>query len=104
MTDYGILLDEINKESERWAASLNYQTGAEKKDIFESYMCSTIIYEFERIKQRAIQRIAAARQEAFKGVVGVDLSNSTEELLNATPTILNYNSETYPDAHYNNED
>lgn len=61
MTDFEILIEELNTISNKWAQRLNYQ-GRQEKDTFDCLLCSTVMYEIERAKQNANLRIAKARQ------------------------------------------
>lgn len=61
MTDFEILIEELNTISNKWAQRLNYQ-GRQGKDTFDCLLCSTVMYEIERAKQNANLRIAKARQ------------------------------------------
>lgn len=65
MTDFDILIEELNKISEKWGARLQYQ-GEKGKDIHDSFLCSTVMYEIERAKQAANKRIAEERQRKFE--------------------------------------
>lgn len=65
MTDFDILIEELNKISEKWAARLQYQS-EKGKDIHDSFLCSTVMYEIERAKQAANRRIAEERQRKFE--------------------------------------
>lgn len=62
MTDFDILIEELNKISEKWGARLQYQS-EKGKDIHDSFLCSTVMYEIERAKQAANRRIAEERQK-----------------------------------------
>lgn len=99
MREYEVLVEEIDKESTKWAARLNHQTNTEKKDVFESYLCSTIIYELERIKQQAAQRIAQELRDRVHLATKITMTESGVEQVQypwASPTIYNYNSESLP--------
>lgn len=61
MTDFEILIEELNTISDKWAQRLNYQ-GRQGKDTFDCLLCSTVMYEIERAKQKANLRIAKTRQ------------------------------------------
>ena len=65
MTDFDILIEELNKISEKWGARLQYQS-EKGKDIHDSFLCSTVMYEIERAKQAANKRIAEERQRKFE--------------------------------------
>ena len=65
MTDFDILIEELNKISEKWGARLQYQS-EKGKDIHDSFLCSTVMYEIERAKQAANRRIAEERQKKFE--------------------------------------
>lgn len=65
MSDLDILIEELNKVSDKWAARLSYQSN-QGKDIHDSFLCSTIMYEIERAKQAANKRIAEERQKKFE--------------------------------------
>ena len=60
MTDYDILVEELNNILEKWNNRLSYNTGHEK-NVHDIYLCSTVIYEIERAKQRAANKIAQER-------------------------------------------
>lgn len=62
MNEFAILIEELNKISDKWAQRLSYQS-KEGKDIHDSYLCSTVMYEIERAKQSANNRIAEERQK-----------------------------------------
>lgn len=47
MSDYEILLEELDKIKNKWLARLNYQ-GKQGKDTFDCLLCSTVMYEIER--------------------------------------------------------
>lgn len=72
-TDYEILLNEINLISEKWHQRLSHHSNEAKKDIHDCYLCATIMYELERAKQEASNKIAEARQRKY-------FSNSTSYL------------------------
>lgn len=61
MNDFDILIEELNIISDKWAQRLNYQ-GRQEKDTFDCLLCSTVIYEIEKAKQKANLRIAKERQ------------------------------------------
>ena len=61
MNDFDILIEELNIISDKWAQRLNYQ-GRQEKDTFDYLLCSTVMYEIERAKQKANLRIAKERQ------------------------------------------
>ena len=65
LTDYDILLNEINALSDKWHKRLDYHISEGKKDIHDCYLCSTIVYEIERAKQEAHNKIAEARQKNY---------------------------------------
>lgn len=65
MSDFDILIEELNKISEKWGARLAYQSN-QGKDIHDSFLCSTVMYEIERAKQAANRRIAEERQKKFE--------------------------------------
>lgn len=65
MSDFDILIEELDKISEKWAQRLNYQSN-QGKDIHDSFLCSTVMYEIERAKQAANKRIAEERQKKFE--------------------------------------
>lgn len=65
MNDFDILIEELDKISEKWAQRLNYQSNHDK-DIHDSFLCSTVMYEIERAKQAANKRIAEERQKKFE--------------------------------------
>ena len=99
MREYETLIEVIDKESAKWAARLNHQTKTETKDVFESYLCSTIIYELERIKQQAAQRIAQDLRDQVHLVTKTIMTEDGFEQTHypwAGPTIYNYNSEKLP--------
>lgn len=62
MSDFQILLEELNKIKEKWAARLNYQ-GTQGKDTFDCLLCSTVMYEIERAIQATNVRVAEERQK-----------------------------------------
>lgn len=65
MSDFDILIEELDKISNKWAQRLSYQSN-QGKDIHDSFLCSTVMYEIERAKQAANKRIAEERQKKFK--------------------------------------
>lgn len=65
MSDFDILIEELNKISNKWAQRLSYQSN-QGKDIHDSFLCSTVMYEIERAKQAANKRIAEERQKKFE--------------------------------------
>ena len=65
LTDYDILLNEINALSDKWHKRLEYHATESKKDIHDCYLCATIIYEIERAKQEAHNKIAEMRQQNY---------------------------------------
>lgn len=67
MTDFDILIEELNKISEKWGARLQYQS-EKGKDIHDSFLCSTVMYEIERAKQAANRRIAEERQKSLRSL------------------------------------
>lgn len=62
MSDYEILLGELDKIKQKWGARLNYQ-GTHGKDTFDCLLCSTVMYEIERAIQAANVRSAEERQK-----------------------------------------
>lgn len=65
MSDFDILIEELDKISEKWTQRLSYQSN-QGKDIHDSFLCSTVMYEIERAKQAANKRIAEERQKKFE--------------------------------------
>ena len=65
LTDYDILLNEISALSDKWHKRLDYHISEGKKDIHDCYLCATIVYEIERAKQEAHNKIAEARQKNY---------------------------------------
>jgi hypothetical protein len=65
MSDFDILIEELDKISNKWAQRLSYQSN-QGKDIHDSFLCSTVMYEVERAKQAANKRIAEERQKKFE--------------------------------------
>lgn len=65
MSDFDILIEELDKISDKWAQRLSYQSN-QGKDIHDSFLCSTVMYEIERAKQAANKRIAEERQRKFE--------------------------------------
>lgn len=65
MSDFDILIEELDKISNKWARRLSYQSN-QGKDIHDSFLCSTVMYEIERAKQAANKRIAEERQKKFE--------------------------------------
>lgn len=65
MSDFDILIEELDKISNKWAQRLGYQSN-QGKDIHDSFLCSTVMYEIERAKQAANKRIAEERQKKFE--------------------------------------
>ncbi len=65
MSDFDILIEELDKISNKWAQRLSYQSN-QGKDIHDSFLCSTVMYEIERAKQAANKRIAEERQKKFE--------------------------------------
>lgn len=65
MSDFDILIEELDKISNKWAQRLSYQSN-QGKNIHDSFLCSTVMYEIERAKQAANKRIAEERQKKFK--------------------------------------
>lgn len=65
MSDFDILIEELDKISNKWAQRLSYQSN-QGKDIHDSFLCSTVMYEMERAKQAANKRIAEERQKKFE--------------------------------------
>ena len=65
MSDFDILIEELDKISNKWAQRLSYQSN-QGKDIHDSFLCSTVMYEIERAKQAANRRIAEERQKEFE--------------------------------------
>lgn len=65
MSDFDILIEELDKISNKWAQRLSYQSN-QGKDIHDSFLCSTVMYEIERAKQTANKRIAEERQKKFE--------------------------------------
>lgn len=64
MSDFDILIEELDKITEKWRARLSYQS-SQGKDIHDSYLCSTVMYEIERAKQITNKRIAEEREKQF---------------------------------------
>ena len=62
MSDYEMLLGELDKIKQKWGARLNYQ-GTHGKDTFDCLLCSTVMYEIERAIQAANVRSAEERQK-----------------------------------------
>lgn len=65
MSDFDILIEELDKISDKWTQRLSYQSN-QGKDIHDSFLCSTVMYEIERAKQAANKRIAEERQKKFE--------------------------------------
>lgn len=65
MSDFDILIEGLDKISNKWAQRLSYQS-KQGKDIHDSFLCSTVMYEIERAKQAANKRIAEERQKKFE--------------------------------------
>jgi hypothetical protein len=65
-SDFLILTEELNKLIDKWRERLNHSNGEGQKDIHDCYLCSTIMYEIERAKQLAQNRIMERRNNAFK--------------------------------------
>lgn len=65
MSDFDILIEELDKIFNKWAQRLSYQSN-QGKDIHDSFLCSTVMYEIERAKQAANKRIAEERQKKFE--------------------------------------
>lgn len=65
MSDYEILLGELDKIKQKWAARLNYQ-GTHGKDTFDCLLCSTVMYEIERAIQAANVKSAEERQKKLE--------------------------------------
>lgn len=65
MSDFDIFIEELDKISNKWAQRLSYQSN-QGKDIHDSFLCSTVMYEIERAKQAANKRIAEERQKKFE--------------------------------------
>lgn len=65
MSDFDIFIEELDKISNKWAQRLSYQSN-QGKDIHDSFLCSTVMYEIERVKQAANKRIAEERQKKFE--------------------------------------
>lgn len=61
MNDFDILIEELDIISDKWAQRFNYQR-RQGKDTFDCLLCSTVMYEIERAKQKANLRIAKERQ------------------------------------------
>lgn len=64
MKEFNILIEELDKITEKWRQRLQYQS-EKGKDIHDSFLCSTVMYEIERAKQTANKRIAEERQKEF---------------------------------------
>lgn len=67
MKEFNILIEELDKISEKWQQRLKYQS-EKGKDIHDSFLCSTVMYEIERAKRAkraANRRIAEERQKEF---------------------------------------
>ena len=64
MREFNILIEELDKISEKWRQRLKYQSEI-GKDIHDSFLCSTVMYEIERAKKAANNRIAEERQKEF---------------------------------------
>lgn len=82
MNDYEILLEELNNTIAKWQQRLNYQSN-EGKDVHDCLLCSTIIYEIERAKQKANLRLSAINEENFRK----RLQSKEEEKLNTGSAI-----------------
>lgn len=65
MSDYEILLGELDKIKQKWGARLNYQ-GTHGKDTFDCLLCSTVMYEIERAIQSANVKSAEERQRKLE--------------------------------------
>lgn len=65
MSDYSILLEELDKVIEKWQQRLSCQNG-KTKDVYDCLLCSTIMYEIERAKQKANIRIAKENEKMIK--------------------------------------
>lgn len=65
MNEYSILLEELDKIISKWQQRLNYQSN-QGKDIHDCFLCSTVMYEIERAKQKANIRIAELNEKALR--------------------------------------
>lgn len=65
MKEFNILIEELDKISDKWRQRLQYQS-EKGKDIHDSFLCSTVMYEIERAKQAANRRIAEEKQKEFE--------------------------------------
>ena len=65
MSDYEILLGELDKIKQKWGARLTYQA-THGKDTFDCLLCSTVMYEIERAIQSANVKSAEERQRKLE--------------------------------------
>lgn len=62
--DYEILLKELNSCEEKWKQRLSYHIKSnDGADIHDCYLCTTIMYEIERVIQEANNKIAAQNRD-----------------------------------------
>ena len=84
--DYEILLKELNSCGEKWKQRLSYHIKSDDgADIHDCYLCTTIMYEIERVIQEANNKIAAQnRDNILKSVINNEWSNSASSYITAT--------------------
>lgn len=75
--DYEILLRELNSCGEKWKQRLSYHVKSnDGADIHDCYLCTTIMYEIERVIQEANNKIAAQNiDNILKAATSIDWNN-----------------------------
>ena len=82
--EYEILLNELRVCTDKWAKRLSYHANNDKPaDIHDCYLCSTIMYEIERVIQDTNIKIAQARrnnlEEKYKAEDYKDSNNHSDD-------------------------
>jgi hypothetical protein len=67
MSDFDILIEELDKISNKWAQRLSYQSN-QGKDIHDSFLCSTVMYEIERASKLLIKELPKKDKRSLKSL------------------------------------
>lgn len=95
-SDYEILLEELNLCGEKWKQRLSYHVqNNDGADIHDCYLCTTIMYEIERVIQETNNKIAAQNRNKIFNENYKNFINSNETFNHYHKTSLDYSREKY---------
>ena len=103
-SDYEILLEELNLCGEKWKQRLSYHIqNSDGADIHDCYLCTTIMYEIERVIQETNNKIAAQNRNKIFNENYKNFINSNETFNHYHKTSLDYSREKYNSDNSNNK-